>query len=290
MTAMSVDQLRALLQVTISLGGSDRLVELQIPTVRQIVPLILPPERRTAGQLGNRLATELLAVVENVDGKPIDRALSETICADGAALSVLLRARGHAFSALSERGRVYALCPHCRSHETEFTVLALVAGLEEGPWPVTDPEGLVAVPALATLRPLGGRPKDLARAAGIRVRMASAECGLNAGVESAVLGEIATETDAEAWRTWAPSGVEQPDERYYWRYRNPGFRALLRLGVALREIDGNINVTPAALEPLPIVDYFFLDNAYYLTHNVPVRAGQLDIRCEACGGIFLPVR
>jgi hypothetical protein len=290
MSAISASQLATLLQVRISLAGRDRLIELSVPTVRQIVPLILPPERRTSEQLRSRLTTEIQAVVKSVEGAPVDRAMADAICADPAALSAVLRARGSAFAALSERGRIYALCPHCRKRETEFSVFGLVAGLEDGPWPVTDVDGLIEIPALATLRPTGERPKDQARAAHIRLRMASAECGLSAGVESAVLGDVTAETDAQGWRQWAPSDVEQPDERFYWRYQNPAFRALLRLAVALRTIDERTDVTPESIEALPIIDFFFLDSAYYLTHNVPVRAGQLDIRCETCGGIFLPVR
>jgi len=262
MSAISATQLATLLQVRVRISGADRLIDLRVPTVRQIAPLVLPPERRFPERLRSRLPVEIQSTVDKVDGTPVDRELADAICADPTALSAVLRARGHAFAALSERGRIYALCPHCRERETELSVFVLVAGLEDGPWPVTDADGLIAVPALATLLPAGERPKSRARAGRIRVRLASADCGMSAGVESAVLGDVTTETDAQGWRQWAPSGVEQPDERFYWRYQNPAFRALLRLAVALQTLDGSTDVTTESIEALPIVNFFFLDNTY----------------------------
>ena len=103
--------------------------------------------------------------------------------------------------------------------------------------------------------------------------------------------EQGLELEAAAWRRWAPTGVTPPAERSHWRYRSPGFRAIVRLTVALRALDGDTALTPERIEALSLADFLFLDAAYFLTHYADQPTSEaLVLTCEACGGRYLPLR
>jgi hypothetical protein len=77
--------------------------------------------------------------------------------------------------------------------------------------------------------------------------------------------------------------------REQWREDVPGFRAALRLSVALKYLDGlSGEITPEAVLQMPATDFYFLDNLHYLAHNVDITdEAKATIRCAQCGRPFV---
>ena len=106
-----------------------------------------------------------------------------------------------------------------------------------------------------------------------------------------IIHRDAVYAEQAAWARWAPPDVERPEGRTWWRPRHPGFRAMLRLSVALRRLeqaDGRvIEPTPESVERLYAADIHFLDLLYWhaCAANAPIDA---TVACQKCSTSFLP--
>jgi hypothetical protein len=113
--------------------------------------------------------------------------------------------------------------------------------------------------------------------------------------DGGILGDLDADPrrprEMAAWLRWAPSSAAPAPQHEDWNSGVPGFRAILRLSVALE--DGAKTpgaISPEIVEQMPVTDFFFLDQLYYLTHNVSVASPQSALPCGRCGARFLPVR
>ena len=227
-----------------------------------------------------------------LDGTPIWTEQADLIIDDPSALAAVVAVRERVYEFLAEQGRAVAVCPTCAG-TVELDLAFYAVALRLPSWRVTD-GAFLAVPGLAhpeppeppILRPTQERPvaaRGIAlrpprppRAARIDFVLPSARTGL-ADADDAVAGSLADiepGREAEAWRTWAPPDRDQPDERMYWAPSRAGFRAVLRLSVAVRSLrdsrSGPIEPTPGSVEHLFLADLQFLDALYTATHELPV--------------------
>jgi hypothetical protein len=147
---------------------------------------------------------------------------------------------------------------------------------------------------LADPHPPGQRLSAVPRTTRLRVELPSGLLDIEPRVNEGVFRDIDSEPgialEAAAWKRWAPVGQTPPEDRAHWRYRSPGFRATLRLTVALRSLDAEEALTPERIEALSIVDHLFLDAAYFLTHYADQPSAEaMVVTCEGCGGTYLPL-
>ena len=287
-------QLDTLLNVRVPMGGAERSVRLRVPPAGDLLTLILERKVRTPERLAVLVPSELKRTIESIDGQPSNIELARAITRDMPAMVELLTARKRMLEVLSEEGVVYATCPHCRAWEAELSVVALTVALQAGPWPIIEDGAVLGVPALAEPLPRGTRPATLPAAARIRFVPPTHVVGLPAEVVGGVLGDADADQGRlvrEAWNRWAPPGDERAPGRQQWRHDVPGFRAALRLAVALTSVEGATDpISPALIERMPVVDFYFLDTLHYVTHNVDVGPQtHAAITCEQCGARFLPV-
>jgi hypothetical protein len=92
--------------------------------------------------------------------------------------------------------------------------------------------------------------------------------------------------EAAAWTTWTSSSLKPAEDREDWTAESPGFRALLRMAVA---IEGPLS--PETFERLPVIDGHCLDSTCCRTHNVEIAETRLSTaQCALCGTVFLLVR
>src|SRR5262249_51871778 len=106
-----------------------------------------------------------------------------------------------------------------------------------------------------------------------------------------VVADDALDREEEAWARWAPDGVTPPAGFAHWRRDSPGFRAILRLTIALRALDDNHDPTPRDVEALSIADFLVLDTCYQLVHYADQpQAEALVVTCENCGAEYLGLR
>jgi hypothetical protein len=291
---VTLTQLDTLLNVRVPLDDAKRAVRLRVPPAVDLLTLILEPKVRTPERLAVLVPSELKRLMESVDGQPATIELARAFARDMVATVELLTARKRLLEVLSEEGAVYATCPHCLAWEAELSVVALTVALQAGPWPIIEDGAVLGVPALADPLPRGTRPATPPAAARIRFVPPSHVLGLPAEITGGVLGDADAEQDRlvrEAWSRWAPPDDERAPGRTQWRHDVPGFRAMLRLAVALTSVEGTSEpISPALVERMPAVDFYFLDTLHYVTHNVDVGPQtHAAITCEKCGARFLPV-
>ena len=254
-----------------------------LPTAGDVVPDIREPGRHTAEDLRYLV----LDVVGTVDGVVAGLTEADEIRADPVALAEVFGARNRLWSELRLRGRLRTLCPHCRDREATFSLSTPALVLMAAPPPIFTADGMFpAIPVLTDPRPRGARRTDEPRAARLRVELPS-------GGE-AELRDVDAESDDGvdleelAWERWAPPERPPPADHAHWRRASPGFRAILRMSVALRSLDGHQDVSPGMVEGLSIADFGFLDACYYLTHYADQpRPDAMVVTCAGCGGRYL---
>jgi len=144
---------------------------------------------------------------------------------------------------------------------------------------------------------VGRRLAGLPMAADVRTVLPSGLLQLEPAMRSATLRDLdvvaegAIVLEQGAWERWAPEDVTPPAGRAHWRRELPGFRAILRLTVALRSLDGKTDLSTADVDALSIADFFFLDTSYELLHYVDQpRPEALVVTCENCHGRYLALR
>jgi hypothetical protein len=278
---------------TVHLDGRDQPFELAVPPAGEVLPMIMDPDVETPERAQNRLRIGLSGLLVKLDGRRVYRADAARVAADPQALGAVLIKRNALYEVLREEGRLFALCPRCRTWEAEVTIPALVVGLRGGLRDLFTPDRLLLAPlALSDPRSPGKRPADLHLAALLRFVLPSARVGLpGATASGGVLGDLGDGTAEEmAWERFVPIDQPTPEGAAHRRYGNPGFRAMLRLAVVL-ELEGHAEVTPEVVEALPVVDVLYLDALYHLTHFVDVpETTSLRLHCETCGETFGPWR
>jgi hypothetical protein len=188
-----------------------------------------------------------------------------------------------------ERGKVWALCPGCRTWEAEmtFTAYALTIAC---PIPSTFDGPFLTVPSVATRTLLGYGRAPIRRAAQIRFEVPSGEL-------AGILHELKHQPEE-----WQPppeppdsdddddkdfdEEAEDDDTTFPPSRDGAGWCALLRLSRAIEPA-----VTVEQLEALSAIDFFFIDLVHFLVAYAPVKAdtpGKLT--CPTCATVFLPVR
>jgi len=290
---LTPERVREALRVGIRLDGRPQQIEMAVPTVEDVVPGARAPDRGTAEDLPYLV----LGVIDTIDGEIPGLADAAAICRDSRTLRTLLSARNRCWDALRLHGRVFALCPHCERRESSFGLPSLALALNAAPPPLFGRGGLfLRVPTLADPYPPGRRFAGIPLAARLRLSLPSGALDLQPSASEAVLRDLDTVADdalgreERAWARWAPEHATPPADHAH-RFRgNAGFRSILRLGVALRSLDGATDVTPETVEALSIADFFFLDACYHLTHDVDQsRPDLLVVNCQECGSSYLPL-
>jgi hypothetical protein len=292
---MNVDtKFETLFHRPIQFQGRDCQVDLRVPRIGELFGLLLEAHHRTPARMSVMFPAEFKRLVESLDGEAIDIEDARALYAEAQSAGQIVAARNRLFEVLAEQGRIFARCPHCSNWEAELSVLALTVALQAGPWPIVDERMFLAMPSLVKHRSKGARPPGVVCASRIGFKLPSKVVGLPAEVGSGILGDADRQNGAAelaAWQLWAPRGSERTAGREQWREDVPGFRGVLRLSVALDQLDSSVGIiTPETVLSMPVVDFFFLDNLYYLAHNVDVSANSgLEMRCAVCAQIFLPV-
>jgi hypothetical protein len=278
----------------IQFQGRDCQVDLRVPRIGELFSLLLARHHRTPARLSVMFPAEFKRLVMSIDGKPMDIEQAHALYAEAQSAGQIVAARNRLFEVLSEQGRIFARCPHCSDWEAELSVIALTVALQAGPWPIVDERVFLAMPSLAERLSKGARPQGAVCSSRIRFELPSKVVGLPAEVGSGVLSDADRDNGAAelaAWQYWAPRESERAVGREQWREDVPGFRAVLRLTVALDQLDGSAGtISPEIVLRMPSVDFYFLDNLYYLTHNVDIAANNdPEVKCSSCAQIFLPV-
>ncbi|MEJ7813236.1 MAG: hypothetical protein WKG32_22690 [Gemmatimonadaceae bacterium] len=286
-----IDRLTA---ITVPVAGAPREVRLRVPTTSQVIPLALEPPYRAEPHISMRLQVELVHVVSTMDGAPLSFADARRLLDDPTALATLLGAREALIDALADRGRVRAECPICRAWEADLSLLWYVLALDAPPWRRYEAGVLAWPPFLSDPRPAGRRPPGVPIASRLSVELPSAAGGLPAVTTSVAFAAdpqaLSAEHEAEGWGRWAPWGEMPPRERAEWRRGNAGFRAMLRLALALDSLEPAAEPSPESVGAMPVVDFYCLDALYHLAHDLDVpEGGRPLLRCERCAGSFLPV-
>jgi hypothetical protein len=273
------------------LAGVPRRARLRMPELGEALLLWFPAATRIPSRAAIFLPAEIEVFVDTVDGSDMDRPTAREVLADSASMGAYLAARNRLLHFGSEPGRVHALCPHCHDWEAELEPIALAVGLHAEFWPVVDRDQCLAVPAWANPARFPARDPGMALASRLRFTLPSASVGFASPARDAVLRE----GDGSSLQAQIEMGLEQmrrkqPELYDDWDPGFPGVQALIRACAALDRL-GAVGASLETVAALPLCDFLFLDNAYHLTHRVPVPGDtSLLLKCGDCGGRFLPVR
>jgi hypothetical protein len=310
--------LESLRRFTTSIAGSERQVVLYPPSYDAVVRGLI--ERQgldldilAAGELVPRervlIMGELIQILE-VDGQSTYPDNADPILDDRAGLEAILQQRECLYRFLVDQGRIYTVCPRCGvTTELDLAFYARVLAL---PIRLTD-RSVIALPALAEppvappplTRPYeermalprrsAARPTTVPRATRIDFVVPSARVGISDldDVVTGTIGDIEQAREIEAWRRWAPPRMKHPSDQTYYSPDHPGFRASLRLAVALAELRTEdarvVEPTPATIANMYLADVQFLDLLHTATHDLAVETPSATIHC-GCGQAYLPVR
>jgi hypothetical protein len=253
---------------------------------------------------------ELTQLIESYDEAPPEREQIEAIARDPAALGAVLDARDALYIREVERGLVRVRCSVCKQADVELGLLFYGLALHLPPWRFFDEDRLLSVPWLAGLWPDGARPPGLMRTSRLGFVLPSVGYG-QAGAHTGRLCDLPPDgpydQEIAAFKQWEineahydalmeahPERAEEIEdelyERYHRRYNDPGFRATVRLCLAL-ELDGIGGADPDLIESMPMADFLFLDLLYHITHHVALSApDRALVPCLQCGARFLAVR
>jgi hypothetical protein len=281
------DALAHLRRVMVEVAGHDAELWLRVPTAGFELPLLatLLAPRSEAVRI-DCLSLVLRGFVESLDGAPVTKPRALERAADAATAKALLRVRAELYDGERLEGRVHLACPRCARE----SVVGLAA-LETSPWPVVGGDLQPSTPSLSRLFGPGRRPAGVAVAAGARLELPSACRELTRPFSAAVVGApVTAERDAAAWQRWVPHDAPFETEHAHWSVSNDGFRAVLRMTLALDSLDGARDVSPDTIEAMPMTDFLFADAAYHLLRHVDVRDPErATITCAGCAQPFLSV-
>lgn len=276
-----------LLKTEIPIRGVPFPVTLRIPTAAQMLVTIHEPAERTEEIMEPVFVQEIHDLIATVGGRGITLDEAREIYYNVECFGAILHARNRLYQALAEQGRLFAHCPHCSASEIELDMVVLTLALRDGPWSIIDGGLFIALPSLAEERPRGKRPAGVPTAKQLRFATPSGRGELGGAISGGVLGDIDHDREREIL---AGREGSQVDRRL--KSDTPGGRAAARLCAALESIDGvegDINLE--ILNTMRAPDFFYLDNLFYLTHNVDVAEGsRMIMKCPGCGESFLPVR
>jgi hypothetical protein len=280
------DALPHMRQWTVEVGGQRAELWLRVPPAGHELPCLDRPNEDRQLQ---RHTLIVRSMVESFDGAPLSKERARGFVESPTSLAAFWKMRTELYEGERAHGRVHLTCPRCaREGEVDLAVLALALG--PGPWPVAQPGGEPAHPSLSELRPPASRPAGASRAARARLELPSARRGLPRPFSEAVLGPPVTrELDHAAWLRWVQGRPFDP-ERTHWSIFEPGFRAVLRMTLALDALDGERDLSPDIIERLPMTDFLFIDAAYHYLHHLDVTDGEsASVVCPGCQERFLLV-
>jgi hypothetical protein len=302
--------LETLRHLRVRIAGQERAITIHPPSYDSVVRGLIEPEGRVSRERGLVMA-ELVQILD-VDGEPVLPDTADPILDDASALETIRRARERLYAFAVEQGRVFAICPACKSRkELDLEFYATTLGL---PPPRVIDGPFIAAPGLAlpriapppilrpyeerdvAMRTIAPRPTTPPRAERIEIAVPSARLGISqpGDAVTATVGDIDQRREVDGWRRWASPRMDQPTRRIHYEAGHPGFRAMLRLAVALVELrtaDGqHVEPTPESVANLYLADVQFLDLIYAATHDLPVgQEPRCTIHC-GCGQAYLPVR
>ncbi len=283
---MNADLARRL-DVTIPTPTGGRRFRLKIPSVLHVSGMLhddgLPYDEKRSWS-----AVDLVVwtFVDRIDDEPLSFDAVDALVADRAVIAELLAHIRDLVDTYRERGKVYALCPGCRTWEPEITFTAYALIVKDGllssfQGPYLAPTTLASKTLLAD----GRRLVALPRAARIRVELPSKFLDLPAPFEGGTLGPLRHQRDENGVADDDDDDDDAPDAPYKPTRNGPGYRALFRLSHAIDPA-----VTVEQLEALPCLDLFFLDLVHHLTVQAAVAADSPGaLTCPTCATKFLPV-
>lgn len=284
------------------LGGRERAFTLLVPEAGALLRLVFEPASRQAPSLvEGALVGELMHLLDTLEGRPLEVADAEAIARDPHALGAVFALRNRLCAHLLECGRAFAQCPHCHAWEAELDLLYYTLALHPPAWELFERGVWLAPPRLSERRPPGARPRGGALTSRLRVALPSGRDAEIGDLDAVPGREDAAWARLRAWREEVSerygrgeldeANEDEYFERVHWREDHPGFRAALRLALALVRLDGVAGEpSPEAVERLPLGDFLFLDRLYALAHDVEVRSFErLTLTCERCGDTFLPL-
>ena len=272
-------------RLRIALAGGVHELLLREAETAEILPLVLDADQRFAAVVEGRLALEMRALIDTIDGEVPTEEQAQAIVASPEALAAVCQARNAFYDALIGSGRVLADCPHCTAGAVELDLLFYWLTLRLPPYRLFDEGVLLGHPGLADPVPGGTRPpgRPLARA----IRFSYPAEPLLRGRLRPLVGPASLAAEESAWRNLA--AIELDDDHWHWTRRNTGFRAILRLSQGLAWADGRL-ATPEEIDRLPLGAYLFLDLLHFATTNVDVgEPARPSVSCPECGGAFLPL-
>lgn len=288
----SNNELQGYLLIAANLNDRPCEIRLRMPPTGWDLPLLLPDqaEEDDAGRQ-NRLGLVIDAYVESVDGEPLDRSLRTALAANGASRAGLLGLRENLLESLRHHGRIFLRCPHCEMAEAELDLAALSIAVGPDPWPVAGHAGEPVAPSLATRRAPGKRPVGISPAARARIVLPARRAGLPTPyAEGEFGGTIEAGREEDAWIRWGRDGLPLAGGPAHWRRTHPGFRAILRMALALARLDGDAQLGPDVVETLPMADFVFADAVFHLLHHVDVSdTVRARLTCPSCREQFLAV-
>ncbi len=285
-------KINELFRADIPLFGRVVSYSLHIPCAEEVLYLIDAPEGDTEELTRLKLETELRSILRHRDGECLNAEEIDAIMNDQWAFAVAIGARNRLYETLLEYGQLILRCPQCGADQPPISLAVLTTALHAGPWPVLEPNRIVLSPPALSAPPCRGQRPIYPPCAGrIGFCLPTAVLGLPNRLEGGALMKIGFEEECAARRKYEVDESDAPPGREDWLYSVLGFRAILRLSVALKELQGeSVLSTPELVESIPIVDYFFLDCLYWLTYEVDIKnESSPNVKCERCGVIFLPV-
>ena len=290
---MTIDKkFESLFQIKIQFQGADHVVNLRVPPFGELFGLILQPQHRTPERMSVMFPAEFKRLIASLDGRVVDIESARGLYADPHAAGQIVAARNKLLETLAEQGRIFAQCPYCFKWEAELNVIAMTVALQQGPWPIIDERMFLAVPSLAQQFPPNRQPRTILGASRIRFELPSSVIGLGAPVTAGILRDADREGGTLEQLAWdrVKSQIDKTG-REQWRSDVPGFRAVLRLAIALQALDGlSTEITPQVIMDMPAVDFYFLDNLHYLVYNADIQdEHKARLECRHCFRSFLPV-
>lgn len=272
-------------RLTLPIDGRPRQLVLREAETQEIVPLVLEPDLRVPDLVREWREREMLALIDTIDGSIPSEAEAAALVRSPEALATVLHLRDAFYDRLVELGRALPVCPHCTDGAVELDLLFYWLALRLPAWRLAGESGLIGQPSLASELPAGRRPAA-------PPCMHRLDFRYGAGTQGALRSLFSPNTaarEALAFQHHAPPGTEPDDAHPHWRHGSIGFKAILRLSLALTWPDGR-EATPLEVDGLPVGAFFFLDLLHFATCNVDVvDADRLAVSCPSCGGRFLPV-
>ena len=290
---LAQNRLDELCSVPITWAGEPHVLNLEMPKTKSLLWTVKTPGSAASFDAATRVRL-FCDVVAGLDDRPFLLIRPDALAADNQVFAAAIRGRNALYEALRSEGALLFTCPACgREHERDLRVLALALNT---PWPPLLAENgiFVEVPKLADPWAASARPAGVPLASRLRFVLPSARYRVPGAQPVALPSDLfgnlhpassaSTEPVLQAWRKFERT---QPG----WIASSSGFRAQLRLSVLLQPPGSATEITPATVGLMPVVDFAFLDLAYFLTHNVDVSEGHGLLQpCSDCGTPYLPVR